>query len=77
MTSDKLNFTVGKAPALDPDRVVCDRCGAIGPIERMAEISVTDGTPEKAMGGGVVAVQHYCHACFGKMLGFGTASPSP
>ena len=47
-----LNITVGKPP-LDPDRVVCDRCRAVTPIERMTETRLTDGTPERAMGGSV------------------------
>ena len=68
-----LYVTVGRPP-FDPDRVVCDGCGAFEPIERMAEIKLMDGTPERALGGSTVAVQHYCPACFGKLFEFEAAS---
>jgi hypothetical protein len=45
-----------------PHRVECDGCGAVEPIERMAVVNLSDGTPEMVAGGGTVAVQHYCLA---------------
>jgi hypothetical protein len=33
-----------KKIAYDPDRVVCDRCGVVAPIERVAQVTVMDET---------------------------------
>jgi uncharacterized protein YlaI len=50
--------SVGK---IDPDRVKCERCGDVGPIEERAQVLLSyRGKP--------LGDQYLCRKCFGRML---------